>query len=132
MAAKRASRRDLPEALRIAPGAHFTMGGLWSDYDQMTTVPGLFVGGEAGSNYHGANRLGANSLLSACVDGWFTLPFSVPNWLAPLNGTPTLAPDAPETRPFSYILGNLLQLHLAGSERCTESGGDDSGASGAR
>ena len=84
------------EPMRIAPGAHFTMGGLWSDYDQMTTVPGLFVGGEAGSNYHGANRLGANSLLSACVDGWFTLPFSVPNWLAPLNGTPTLAPDAPE------------------------------------
>ncbi|MCG6567023.1 fumarate reductase/succinate dehydrogenase flavoprotein subunit [Tessaracoccus sp. ZS01] len=76
--------------MRIAPGAHFTMGGLWSDYDQMTTVPGLFVGGEAGSNYHGANRLGANSLLSACVDGWFTLPLSVPNYLAPLVGTPLL------------------------------------------
>ncbi len=84
------------QPMRIAPGAHFTMGGLWSDYDQMTTVPGLFVGGEAGSNYHGANRLGANSLLSACVDGWFTLPFSVPNWLAPLVGTPPLDPGAPQ------------------------------------
>ena len=60
--------------MRIAPGAHFTMGGLWNDYDQMTSIPGLFVGGEAGWGYHGANRLGANSLLSACVDGWFTPP----------------------------------------------------------
>ncbi len=68
--------------MRIAPGAHFTMGGLWSDYDQMTSIPGLFVGGEASWAYHGANRLGANSLLSACVDGWFTLPYSVPNYLS--------------------------------------------------
>jgi len=81
--------------MRIAPGAHFTMGGLWSDYDQMTSLPGLFVGGEAGWGYHGANRLGANSLLSACVDGWFTLPYSVPNYLAPLLGTQRLPHDAP-------------------------------------
>lgn len=79
--------------MRIAPAAHFTMGGLWSDYDQMTSVPGLFVGGEAGWGYHGANRLGANSLLSACVDGWFTLPYSIPNYLAGLLGEPVLAQD---------------------------------------
>ncbi len=84
------------QPMRIAPGAHFTMGGLWSDYDQMTTIPGLFVGGEAGSNYHGANRLGANSLLSACVDGWFTLPLSVPNYLADMAGTAPLGADAAE------------------------------------
>ena len=83
------------EPMRIAPGAHFTMGGLWSDFDQMTSVPGLFVGGEAGNGYHGANRLGANSLLSACVDGWFTLPLSVPNWLAGLVGSPVLDASAP-------------------------------------
>ena len=83
------------EPMRIAPGAHFTMGGLWSDYDQMTSLPGLFVGGEAGWGYHGANRLGANSLLSACVDGWFTLPYSVPNYLAPLLGSQRLPDDAP-------------------------------------
>ena len=82
------------EPMRIAPGAHFTMGGLWSDYDQMTSLPGLFVGGEAGWGYHGANRLGANSLLSACVDGWFTLPYSVPNYLAPLLGSQRLPDDA--------------------------------------
>ncbi|MDO5727370.1 MAG: fumarate reductase/succinate dehydrogenase flavoprotein subunit, partial [Bowdeniella nasicola] len=68
--------------MRIAPAAHFTMGGLWSDYNLMTAIPGLFVAGEAGFGYHGANRLGANSLLSACVDGWFTIPLSVPNYLA--------------------------------------------------
>ncbi|MDH3958815.1 MAG: fumarate reductase/succinate dehydrogenase flavoprotein subunit, partial [Actinomycetota bacterium] len=81
--------------MRIAPGAHFAMGGLWSDYDMMTSVPGLFVGGEVGWGYHGANRLGANSLLSACVDGWFTLPYSVPNYLAGLLGQPPLAADDP-------------------------------------
>lgn len=84
------------EPMRIAPGAHFTMGGLWCDFNQMTSVPGLFVGGEAGNNYHGANRLGANSLLSACVDGWFTLPLAIPNYLAGLSGQPLLDADAPE------------------------------------
>ena len=81
------------QPMRIAPGAHFAMGGLWSDYDMMTSVPGLFVGGEAGWGYHGANRLGANSLLSACVDGWFTLPFSVPHFLASQLGNPPLSVD---------------------------------------
>ena len=81
--------------MRIAPGAHFTMGGLWSDFDAMTSIPGLFVGGEAGWAYHGANRLGANSLLSASVDGWFTLPVAVPNHLASLLGAPVLAADDP-------------------------------------
>jgi succinate dehydrogenase / fumarate reductase flavoprotein subunit len=81
--------------MRIAPSVHFTMGGLWNDYDQMTSIPGLFVGGECGWGYHGANRLGANSLLSGCVDGWFTLPYSVPNYLAPLLGTEKLALDDP-------------------------------------
>ncbi|WP_311153504.1 fumarate reductase/succinate dehydrogenase flavoprotein subunit [uncultured Actinomyces sp.] len=84
--------------MRIAPGAHFTMGGLWVDFDQMTTVPGLFAGGEASNNYHGANRLGANSLLSASVDGWFVLPLAVPNYLAGLVGTTPLDADCPQAR----------------------------------
>ncbi|MDR2565083.1 MAG: fumarate reductase/succinate dehydrogenase flavoprotein subunit [Bifidobacteriaceae bacterium] len=78
--------------MRIAPSVHFTMGGLWTDYDQMTSIPGLFIGGEAGWAYHGANRLGANSLLSGCVDGWFTLPYAVPNYLAGLLGQAALDP----------------------------------------
>ena len=81
--------------MRIAPGAHFTMGGLWSDYNLMTSLPGLFVGGECGWGYHGANRLGANSLLSASVDGWFTLPYAVADYVAPLLGSSPLAADAP-------------------------------------
>ena len=81
--------------MRIAPGAHFTMGGLWADYQLMTSIPGLFVAGEAGFGYHGANRLGANSLLSACVDGWFTIPYTVPNYLAGKLGQPLLDPDDP-------------------------------------
>ena len=84
--------------MRIAPGAHFTMGGLWVNYDHMSTIPGLFVGGEASNNYHGANRLGANSLLSASVDGWFTLPLSIPNYLADYIKAPVLPLDAPEVK----------------------------------
>ncbi|RNE48981.1 fumarate reductase/succinate dehydrogenase flavoprotein subunit [Corynebacterium alimapuense] len=82
--------------MRIAPTCHFTMGGLWTDFNEMTSIPGLFCTGEASWTYHGANRLGANSLLSASVDGWFTLPFTVPNYLAPLLGEKALSPDSPE------------------------------------
>lgn len=82
--------------MRIAPGPHFSMGGLWNDYNQMTTIPGLFVGGEASFNYHGANRLGANSLLSASVDGWFVLPWTVADYLAPQLGTEPVPHDHPD------------------------------------
>lgn len=81
--------------MRIAPGAHFTMGGLWTDYQLMTSIPGLFAAGEAGFGYHGANRLGANSLLSACVDGWFTIPNTVPDYLAGHLGKPVISEDGP-------------------------------------
>jgi succinate dehydrogenase / fumarate reductase flavoprotein subunit len=62
------------EPMKISPAAHFSMGGLWVDYDLMTAIPGLFAIGEANFSDHGANRLGANSLLQACVDGYFVLP----------------------------------------------------------
>ena len=97
--------------MRIAPGAHFAMGGLWSDYDMMTSIPGLFVGGEVGWGYHGANRLGANSLLSACVDGWFTLPYAVPNYLAGLLGQPALsADDAAVTQALDDVQSRTARL----------------------
>ncbi|MBL6990341.1 MAG: fumarate reductase/succinate dehydrogenase flavoprotein subunit [Bacteriovoracaceae bacterium] len=67
--------------MRIYPTAHFTMGGLWVDYNLMSSIPGLFVGGEASYEYHGANRLGANSLMSATTDGCFVLPTTVSNYL---------------------------------------------------
>ena len=81
--------------MRIAPTCHFTMGGLWTDFNEMTSIQGLFAAGEASWTYHGANRLGANSLLSSSVDGWFTLPFSVPNYLGPLLGTERMADNDP-------------------------------------
>jgi len=105
----------LTTPMRIAPSAHFTMGGLWADFDLMTSIPGLFVGGEAGAGYHGANRLGANSLLSAAVDGWFTLPFSVPNYLTGYLGTalPSLA-DAPVTDAIARVTSRLDALQSIG------------------
>ena len=99
--------------MRIAPTCHFTMGGLWSDFNQMTSIPGLFTGGECSWTYHGANRLGANSLLSASVDGWFTLPFSVPNYLGPLLGQDRLSEDAPEVAekyPMADTIRESLEL----------------------
>ncbi|MCS4489747.1 fumarate reductase/succinate dehydrogenase flavoprotein subunit [Corynebacterium sp. ES2775-CONJ] len=84
--------------MRIAPTCHFTMGGLWTDYNEMTSIEGLFAAGECSWTYHGANRLGANSLLSASVDGWFTLPFTVPNFLAHHLGEERLPADAPEAQ----------------------------------
>lgn len=70
------------EPMMIAPSAHFSMGGLWVDYHLMTTVTGLFALGEANFSDHGANRLGANSLLQACVDGYFVGPTTIMNFLA--------------------------------------------------
>ena len=80
----------------IAPTVHFTMGGLWTDFNEMTSIDGLFAAGECSWTYHGANRLGANSLLSASVDGWFTLPFTVPNYLAGHLNEQLLELEAPE------------------------------------
>lgn len=70
------------EPMMISPSAHFSMGGLWVDYELMSNLEGLFVLGEANFADHGANRLGANSLLQACVDGYFIAPHTVMNYLA--------------------------------------------------
>lgn len=70
------------EPMKISPAAHFSMGGLWVDYELMTSIPGLFALGEANFADHGANRLGANSLLQACVDGYFVAPYTISNFLA--------------------------------------------------
>jgi len=81
--------------MRIYPAAHFTMGGLWVDYHLMTTVPRLYAIGEANFADHGANRLGANSLLQACVDGYFVLPYTLGHDLASDFGRATLDVDHP-------------------------------------
>lgn len=70
------------EPMLISPAAHFSMGGLWVDYELMTTIPGLYALGECNFSDHGANRLGANSLLQASIDGYFILPNTLSNFLA--------------------------------------------------
>nr|WP_299341775.1 fumarate reductase/succinate dehydrogenase flavoprotein subunit [Allomuricauda sp.] len=70
------------EPMQISPAAHFSMGGLWVDYELMTTIPGLYAIGECNFSDHGANRLGANSLLQASIDGYFVLPNTINNYLA--------------------------------------------------
>ncbi|MEV0645488.1 fumarate reductase/succinate dehydrogenase flavoprotein subunit [Phytomonospora sp. NPDC050363] len=74
--------------MRIYPAVHYTMGGLWVDYDLQSTVPGLFVIGEANFSDHGANRLGASALMQGLADGYFVLPNTINNYLA----TETFAP----------------------------------------
>jgi succinate dehydrogenase / fumarate reductase flavoprotein subunit len=68
--------------MRIYPATHYTMGGLWVDYDLMSTIPGLFVGGEANFSDHGANRLGASALMQGLADGYFVLPSTIGHYLA--------------------------------------------------
>jgi len=68
--------------MRIYPAPHYTMGGLWVDYNLMSTIPGLFVAGEANFSDHGANRLGASALMQGLADGYFVLPYTLGNYLA--------------------------------------------------
>jgi succinate dehydrogenase / fumarate reductase flavoprotein subunit len=68
--------------MRIYPAPHYTMGGLWVDYNLMSTVPGLFVLGEANFSDHGANRLGASALMQGLADGYFVIPYTLGSWLA--------------------------------------------------
>ena len=81
--------------MRIYPAVHYTMGGLWVDYDLMSNVPGLFVIGEANFSDHGANRLGASALMQGLADGYFVLPNTLPNYLAGQMGKRP-SPDCPE------------------------------------
>ena len=67
--------------MRIYPAVHYTMGGLWVDYDLMSTIPGLFVLGEANFSDHGANRLGASALMQGLCDGYFVIPYTLGNYL---------------------------------------------------
>jgi succinate dehydrogenase / fumarate reductase flavoprotein subunit len=83
------------QPMRIFPAPHYTMGGLWVDYDLMSNIPGLFVIGEANFSDHGANRLGASALMQGLADGYFVLPSTIGNYLAPLLGEPSLDTSDP-------------------------------------
>ncbi len=70
------------QPMRIFPAPHYTMGGLWVDYNLESTIPGLFVAGEANFSDHGANRLGASALMQGLADGYFVLPYTIGNYFA--------------------------------------------------
>lgn len=81
--------------MRIYPATHYTMGGLWVDYELGTTVPGLYAAGEANFSDHGANRLGASALMQGLADGYFVLPYTISNGLAPLLNKAVPSTDHP-------------------------------------
>ncbi|MCD8262457.1 MAG: fumarate reductase/succinate dehydrogenase flavoprotein subunit, partial [Bacteroides sp.] len=82
--------------MMIYPAIHYTMGGLWVDYELMTSVPGLFAIGEANFSDHGANRLGASALMQGLADGYFVLPYTIQNYLADQIQVPRFSTDLPE------------------------------------
>ena len=84
------------EPMMIYPAVHYTMGGLWVDYELQTTIPGLFAAGEANFSDHGANRLGASALMQGLADGYFVLPYTMQNYLADQIYEGKILPDAPE------------------------------------
>lgn len=98
--------------MRIYPAPHYTMGGLWVDYNLMTTIPGLYAIGEANFSDHGANRLGASALMQGLADGYFVLPYTIGDYLAPLLGSDSVGVEDPvfhdvETEVSSRVKGFL-------------------------
>jgi len=82
--------------MMIYPAIHYTMGGLWVDYELQSNIPGLFVGGEANFSDHGANRLGASALMQGLSDGYFVLPYTMQNYLADQITVDRIGTDSPE------------------------------------
>jgi len=82
--------------MMIYPAIHYSMGGIWVDYELQTTVPGLFATGESNFSDHGANRLGASALMQGLADGYFVLPYTIQNFLAGEINTPRFKTDIPE------------------------------------
>ncbi len=82
--------------MMIYPAIHYTMGGIWVDYELMTNIPGLFAIGEANFSDHGANRLGASALMQGLADGYFILPYTIQNYLSDQITVPRFKTDAPE------------------------------------
>jgi succinate dehydrogenase / fumarate reductase flavoprotein subunit len=91
-----AGENPYEQPMRIYPASHYTMGGLWVDYELMTTIPGLYAAGEANFSDHGANRLGASALMQGLSDGYFVLPYTIGNYLAPMLNQPIPGTDHPE------------------------------------
>src|SRR5574341_2098563 len=96
--------------MRIYPAAHYVMGGLWVDYNLMSTIPGLFVAGEANFSDHGANRLGASALMQGLADGYFVLPYTIGDYLAQAKLPKVDAGHAAFRQIESEVLGSITRL----------------------
>jgi succinate dehydrogenase / fumarate reductase flavoprotein subunit len=110
------------QPMRIFPAVHYTMGGLWVDYNLMSSIPGLFVLGEANFSDHGANRLGASALMQGLADGYFVAPYTVGNYL--VGESPADRPS-PDSKPFKKVeeevTGKIDQLFAINGRRTPRS-----------
>jgi succinate dehydrogenase / fumarate reductase, flavoprotein subunit len=98
--------------MRIYPASHYTMGGLWVDYNLMSTLPGLHVLGEANFSDHGANRLGASALMQGLADGYFIIPYTIGNYLA-ANKHEAISPEHPVVKEAERVVASRAQKLLA-------------------
>jgi len=104
--------------MRIYPAVHYVMGGLWVDYMLMSTIPGLFVGGEANFSDHGANRLGASALMQGLADGYFVLPYAVGDYLGSAK-LEKVSPDHPACREAEESVTSRIKRLLSVNGRRT-------------
>lgn len=98
--------------MRIYPAVHYTMGGLWVDYNLMSNIPGLYVIGEANFSDHGANRLGASALMQGLADGYFIIPYTIGDYLASTNFTPVKT-DHPEFKKSEKEIDEMVKKLMA-------------------
>ncbi len=102
---------ELP--MMIYPAIHYSMGGIWVDYELQTTIPGLFATGESNFSDHGANRLGASALMQGLADGYFVLPYTIQNFLAGEINTPRFNTDSPEFEAAETEVNDQLEKLMA-------------------
>lgn len=95
--------------MRIYPAVHYTMGGIWVDYELMTTIPGLYALGEANFSDHGANRLGASALMQGLADGYFVIPYTIGNYLADEIRTASISTDHPAFAETEKAVADRIQ-----------------------
>jgi succinate dehydrogenase / fumarate reductase flavoprotein subunit len=107
--------------MRIYPAIHYTMGGLWVDYNLMSNLPGLFVIGEANFSDHGANRLGASALMQGLADGYFILPYTIGNYLAQTELTKTSTDHSAFAEVEEAVTGRIKHLLEIDGNRSVDS-----------
>jgi len=106
--------------MRIFPAAHYTMGGLWVDYKLMSTIPGLFVLGEANFSDHGANRLGASALMQGLADGYFVIPYTIGDYLASNKFDPVSEDDPACKETVANVTGIIDRLLKVNGKRTVD------------